>query len=427
MPQNDKKSVRDDKFKKGFMKSLSIQIGIFGKTNAGKSSLMNFITGQDASVVSEVAGTTTDVVSKQMELNPLGPVTFFDTAGLNDSSELGKARIEKTNQTLDSSDVVLLMCEADNFNKFEESIVKGAKKRKTPLIIIVSKTDLKKPSKKFLEQLKSYSSHILSFSAKNSDRDDFLNDLKKILVSVLPDNFIEEHFALKSILKKDDTAILVVPIDSGAPRGKLIMPQVLALRQILDLNACAYVLQDSEYKNALDNLKTIPYLVIADSQVIKNVAAQTPSYIRLTSFSILSAADKGDIVEMAKGAAALQGLKSGDKVLIAEACTHHAMSDDIGKVKIPQWLKEFANADIIVKHSSGADFPKDLKSYKLVIHCGGCTLNRKGMLARINKAAETGVPITNYGIAIAVFGGVIDKVLEVFPEALKAYKSAVEK
>ncbi|AKL97625.1 [FeFe] hydrogenase H-cluster maturation GTPase HydF [Endomicrobium proavitum] len=408
------------------MKALTIQIGIFGKTNVGKSSLMNFMTNQSASIVSEIAGTTTDVVWKNMELNPLGPVTLFDTAGIDDKSVLGGARIEKTQRAFDSSDVVILMCEADRFDNFEEEIIKEAQKRNTPVIVVISKTDLKTPDDKFIEKIQKYATGILFFSALTSNRDNFLNALKKILVDALPENFIENYLSLRNIVKKDDTVVLVMPIDLGAPKGKIIMPQIQTTRHILDLNACAYTVQDSEYKTALNNLKTKPVLAITDSQAVKKVAADTPTDIKLTTFSTIYAADKSDIVEMAKGAAVINNLKTGDKVLISEACTHHASADDIGRVKIPKWLNEFTRQNIEIKYVHGQDYPSNLKDYKLIIHCGACTLNRKGMLARLNKAAEAGVPITNYGIAISVFHGVIEKVLEVFPEALKAYKDSVK-
>ncbi|MDR3256552.1 MAG: [FeFe] hydrogenase H-cluster maturation GTPase HydF [Endomicrobium sp.] len=406
------------------MKALTVQIGIFGRTNVGKSSLMNFITNQNTSIVSEISGTTTDVVYKQMELNPLGPITLFDTAGIDDKSVLGSARIEKTQGAFDSSDVVVLMCEAGNFSRFEENIIKEADKRKTPCIIVVSKTDLKQPEKAFLKKLKKYTKYIILFSAVSGNRDSLLNVLKKILIEVLPDNYIENYLALRSIVKKGDSVVLVMPIDLGAPRGKIIMPQVQTLRHILDLNAASYTVQDSEYSVALQNLKTLPVIAITDSQAVKQIAAKTPANIKLTTFSIIYAADKSDIVEMAKGAAVLNKLQDGDKILIAEACIHHASKDDIGRVKLPGWIREYAKKDLEVKYVSGQDYPKDIASYKVIIHCGGCTLNRKGMLARLNKAVEAEVPITNYGIAISVFHGVIEKVLEVFPEALSAYKTA---
>jgi [FeFe] hydrogenase H-cluster maturation GTPase HydF len=408
------------------MKALTVQIGIFGRTNVGKSSLMNFITNQNTSIVSEVAGTTTDVVYKQMELNPLGPITLFDTAGINDISVLGSARIEKTQRAFDSSDIVFLMCEADKFDEFEKNIIREADKRKTPCIIVVSKTDLHQPDDRFLEQLKKYSQYVLLFSAVNGNRDNFLNALKSILIEVIPDNYIENYLSLRSIVKKDDTVILVMPIDLGAPRGKIIMPQVQTVRHILDLNAASYTVQDTEYETALQNLKTPPAIVITDSQAIECVAAKTPDNIKLTTFSIIYAADKSDIVEMAKGAAILNKLADGDKILISEACTHHASADDIGRVKLPKWIREYSGKNLEINYVSGQDYPKDVSSYKVIIHCGGCTLNRKGMLARLNKVVESGVLITNYGIAISVFKGVIEKVLEVFPEALLAYKQALK-
>jgi [FeFe] hydrogenase H-cluster maturation GTPase HydF len=404
------------------VRALTIQIGIFGRTNVGKSSLINFITNQNISIVSDIHGTTTDVVQKQMELNPLGPITLFDTAGIDDKSNLGKARIEKTKKVFDNCDVILLMCEYNQFGASEEYIVKEAKVRNTPFIIIVAKTDLQKPNKEFLKKLKICSDHILQFSNIDSRRDIFLDDLKKILLEILPDNYIENYLALRNIIKKDDTVILVMPIDLGAPRGKIIMPQVQTLRHILDLNAGSYTVQDTEYEAALENLKKTPALVITDSQVIKTIATKTPEKIKLTTFSIIYAADKADLVLMAKGAAKINCLKDDDKILIAEACTHHASKDDIGRVKIPNWIREYTKKDLIVRYVSGQDYPQDLLEYSLIIHCGACTLSRKGMLARLNKAVQANVAITNYGIAISVFVGVIEKVLEIFPNALTAYK-----
>jgi [FeFe] hydrogenase H-cluster maturation GTPase HydF len=408
------------------VKALTIQIGIFGRTNVGKSSLMNFITNQKSSIVSEIAGTTTDVVWKQMELNPLGPVTLFDTAGIDDTSLLGVERIEKTKKTFDSSDIVILMCESGKFGNFERYIIKEAEKRKTPCIIVISKIDLKQPDKVFIESLKKYIHHILLFSSVTGNRDDFLNSLKKVFLEILPENYIDNYLSLRNIIKKSDTIVLIMPIDLGAPRGKIIMPQVQTIRHLLDLHAASYTVQDCEYEIALQNLRTPPALVITDSQVIKQIAAKTPENIKLTTFSIIYAADKSDIVEMARGAAALSNLKDGDKVLIAEGCTHHASLDDIGRVKLPKWIREYSKKDLEIKYVSGQDYPKDLKGYKVIIHCGGCTLNRKGMLARLNRALETDIPMTNYGIAICVLNGVIEKVLEVFPEALLAYNTALK-
>jgi [FeFe] hydrogenase H-cluster maturation GTPase HydF len=387
---------------------------------------MNFMTNQKTSIVSEIAGTTTDVVWKQMELNPLGPITLFDTAGIDDTSLLGSERIEKAKRAFDSSDIVILMCESGKFEDFEENIIKEAEKRKTPCIIVVSKIDLKRPDDTFLKSLKKVTQHILLFSAVTGNRDAFLNSLKRFLLEVLPDNYIENYLSLRKIVKKDDTVVLVMPIDLGAPRGKIIMPQVQMVRHILDLHAASYIVQDTEYEMALQNLKKPPELVITDSQAIKQVSAKTPKNIKLTTFSIIYAADKSDIVEMARGAAGLNNLKDGDKVLIAEGCTHHATADDIGKVKLPKWIAEYSKKNVEIKYVSGQDYPKDLKDYKVIIHCGGCTLNRKGMLSRLNKALEAGVPMTNYGISISVFNGVIEKVLEVFPEALSVYKTTLK-
>jgi [FeFe] hydrogenase H-cluster maturation GTPase HydF len=387
---------------------------------------MNFMTNQKTSIVSEIAGTTTDVVWKQMELNPLGPITLFDTAGIDDTSLLGSERIEKTKRAFDSSDIAILMCESGKFEDFEENIIKEAEKRKTPCVIVVSKIDLKQPDDTFLKSLKKFTQHILLFSSVTGNRDAFLNSLKRFLLEVLPDNYIENYLSLRKIVKKDDTVVLVMPIDLGAPRGKIIMPQVQTVRYILDLHAASYTVQDTEYEMALQNLKEPPVLVITDSQAIKQVSARTPNNIKLTTFSTIYAADKSDIVEMARGAAALNNLKDGDKVLIAEGCTHHATADDIGRVKLPKWITKYSKKNVEIKYVSGQDYPKDLKDYKVIIHCGGCTLNRKGMLSRLNKALEAGVPMTNYGISISVFNGVIEKVLEIFPEALSVYKTILK-
>ena len=394
------------------MKSLTIQIGIFGRMNVGKSSLMNFITMQNTSIISQLSGTTTDTVSKQIELNPLGPVTLFDTAGIDDTSCIGALRVEKTKKVLESSDIVLLLCETGKFGDYEMDIIKEAEKRKTPVIAVIGKTDLKPPEEIFISEIKKYTRYVLFFSSLNSNRDDFLNGLKKIMLEVLPDNYIEDYSVLRSIVKKGDTVILVMPIDSGAPRGKIIMPQAQTIRRILDLNACVLAVQDTEYQTALNSLKIKPVIVITDSQAVKKIAELTPPDIKLTTFSILYAADKGDISEMAKGAEALKTLKDGDKILIAEACTHHASCDDIGRVKLPRWIKEFSKKNIEINYVSGQDFSEDLTKYKLIIHCGACVLNRKTMLARLSKAAQQGVPITNYGIAISVMQGVMEKVID---------------
>ncbi|MDR3112715.1 MAG: [FeFe] hydrogenase H-cluster maturation GTPase HydF [Elusimicrobiota bacterium] len=406
------------------MKALTLQIGIFGRTNVGKSSLMNFITNQNTSIVSEFAGTTTDVVSKQMELNPLGPVTLFDTAGLDDTSVLGNARVGKSKASFDACDVVLLMCEANTFGKFEEEIVEESRKKNTVLIIVIGKADLHGISENFLDILKNYSKNVLIFSSKNSNRDVFLDALKNFLIAELPDNYIENYLSLRNIIKKNDTVILVMPIDKGAPRGKIIMPQIQTIRHVLDLNACSFTVQDTEYEAALKNLNANPVLVITDSQAIERIAKKTPSDVKLTTFSTIYAADKSDIVEMAKGAGALNKLKDGDKILIAEACTHHASIDDIGRVKLPKWISKYSKKNLEIDYVSGQDYPKNIDEYRIIIHCGACTLNRKAMLSRLNKALEKGIPITNYGIAISVFHKTIEKTLEIFPQALEAYKIA---
>ncbi|MDR1928629.1 MAG: [FeFe] hydrogenase H-cluster maturation GTPase HydF [Endomicrobium sp.] len=403
------------------MKALTVQIGIFGRTNVGKSSLMNFILNQNISIVSELSGTTTDVVSKQMELTNFGPITLFDTAGINDRSVLGYARKEKTRKVFNFVDVILLLCEVEKFYEYEKYIIKNAKKNETPFIIVISKSDLQKPKHVFLKKIKKYTKNVMLFSVFKTNRDVFLNSLKKILNKILPDSYTTKYSVLKNILKQNDPIILITPIDLGAPSKKIIMPQIQILRDSLDLHAVSYVIQDTEYEFVLRNSIMPPKIVITDSQFVKQIASKTPKYVKLTTFSIIFSAEKSNIVEMAKGAAILNKLENGDKILIYEACTHHASIDDIGKVKLPILIKSYTKKEIIIDHKSGCDYPKNISNYKLIIHCGGCTLNRKNMLIKLADCMENKVSITNYGIAISVFCDVIEKVLEIFPLALKSY------
>ncbi len=392
-------------------KSLRLHIALMGKVNSGKSSFLNLVTGQDVSITSEKEGTTTDVVEKNQELLPIGPITWLDTAGLGDETALGEKRMAKTQAVWDRSDVIMLICEGNKIGSFEEEIIKEAEKRNLPLIKIFNKAD------KF-----SCEGEGIKVNSKDlSSRDEVLSKLKAALIKVCPEDFINQPTMLGDLAPAQSQILLLVPIDKEAPKGRLIMPQVQAIRDALDNDQIVTVVKETEYKLALENMKTPPALVVCDSQVVDFMVANTPDNIACTTFSILFARLKGDIVKLTEGAAAIKNLQDGDKVLIAESCTHHAIEDDIGRVKIPNWLKKKTGKDLIINHVSGHDFPTDLAEYKLVIQCGGCMHNRREMLSRINKCEQAGVPITNYGVCISELKGVLGRVLKPFPQALAQY------
>ncbi len=403
-------------------KSLRLQISIFGRTNVGKSSFLNLISGQDVSITSPIAGTTTDVVEKTMELLPLGPVVFLDTAGFDDKSELGGLRIKKTVKVFDRSDILLLVTEPDAWTPYEETIAAEAKARKTPVIIVVNKADTKKPSEAFLKQAGAVSERIIICSSLDTEhRDRTINSLKKHLIEAAPDEYLNPPALIGDLLPPGGLAVLVIPIDLQAPKGRLILPQVQTIRDALDNDQACLVVKEREYAHILAKLKTPPDIIVSDSQTVLKMVADTPKEIKCTTFSILFSRYKGDIVESAKGITAVKRMKPGDKVLIAEACSHHAIEDDIGRVKIPRWLRQYVGGDIKVDICSGRDYPENLSEYKLVIPCGGCMLTRREMLSRIQKAKEQNVAITNYGIAISFLQGVLERVLSPFPAALDSY------
>ncbi len=404
-------------------KSLRLQISIFGRTNVGKSSFLNYVSGQDVSITSSVAGTTTDVVEKAMELLPLGPVLFLDTAGFDDKSELGGLRVKKTFKVFDRSDILVLVTEPDAWSGYEDTIAAEAKKRNTPVIIVVNKADLKKPSPEFLRQAEAVSSRIIICSSRDEEsRDRTINALKKHLIETAPDEFLNPPALIGDLMPAGGLAVLVIPIDLQAPKGRLILPQVQTIRDALDNDQTCLIAKEREYAHALSNLKVPPDLVVSDSQTVLKMVADTPAAVKCTTFSILFSRYKGDLQESVKGILAVEKMKPGDRILIAEACSHHAIEDDIGRVKIPRWLRQYVGGDIKVDICSGRDYPEDLKQYKLVIPCGGCMLTRREMLSRIHKCREVGVPITNYGVAIAFLQGVLERVLSPFPAALDAFR-----
>ncbi len=404
-------------------KSLRLQIGIFGRTNVGKSSFLNLVAGQDVAITSPVAGTTTDVVEKSMELLPIGPVVFLDTAGLDDRSFLAEARLKKTIKIFDRSDVIALLVEPNVWTDYEDRILDEAQERHVPPIIVVNKIDAVAPEGNFLERLRAKSERVLLCSSLDFEhRDPIVNQFKKFLIEVCPDDFLQPPPLVGDLLPPGGIAVLIVPIDLQAPKGRLILPQVQTIREALDFDASVLVVKEREYSHTLSLLQTPPHLAVCDSQVVLKMVADTPERVPCTTFSILFARNKGDLVELAKGAAVIETLKPQDKVLIAEACSHHAIEDDIGRVKIPRWIRQYVGGDLQIDVYSGRDYPDDLEEYKLIVHCGGCMLTRREMLARIQKAREAGVPITNYGLSISFSQGVIQRVLSPFPAALDSFQ-----
>lgn len=386
------------------LKSMRLHIGIFGKTNVGKSSLLNKISNQSVSIVSDVAGTTTDVVEKSMELLPVGPVTFLDTAGLDDKTDLAEKRIEKTMKIVNRCDVAVVVCDYDGIDDYEKNLIEKFEELKIPYLIVVNKSDVK--------EIKLSGYENILYTSTVSDKD-IVFKFKEALVRLLPDDFVNTPKIAGDLVPEKSTIILVVPIDKEAPKGRLILPQVQTIRDLLDSNCMPYVVKETELKDALDNLKTPPALVITDSQAFKKVAEIVPENIPLTSFSILFARLKGDLKEFVNGAEAIANLNDGDRVLILESCSHHAIDDDIGRVKIPNLLRQKTGKDLKIEHYSGHDFP-DITPYKLIIHCGACMTNRREVLSRILVANNKNIPITNYGIVISYCIGILPRAVKVF-------------
>ncbi len=406
-------------------KSLRLQIGIFGRTNVGKSSFLNMVAGQDVSITSPVPGTTTDVVEKVMELLPVGPVVFLDTGGMDDASVLGTKRVECTRKVFDRADVIILILEPDRWTDYEEEVCAEAAKRNTPVILVVNKSDLQVSGPGFLSRLEQRTRRILiCTSTDRLNRDAAVNLLKQYLLEVCPEDFLRAPAMLGDIMPKGGLAILIIPIDFEAPKGRIILPQVQAIRDALDHDSMTLVVKESEYKAALAKLKAFPDLVVCDSQVVDRMVAETPAGVRCTTFSILLSRIKGDIAEMTRGALAIDALRRGDKILVSESCSHHAIDGDIGRIKIPKWIQKYLGYEVQVAVCAGRDFPEDLKDYKLVIQCGSCMLTRRETLARIQRAKREGVPITNYGLCISYLQKVLERVIEPFPDALAAYREA---
>lgn len=399
--------------------SERVHIGFFGKRNAGKSSVMNRVTGQDLAVVSDVKGTTTDPVYKSMELLPLGPVVMMDTPGIDDEGELGALRVRKSYQVLNKTDVAVLVIDGTaGVSEEDRALLGRIRKKEIPFVAVINKKELMTDTdveclRRELPQDEGQTAFVSAATGEG------IHELKeKIAAAARTEE--PEKYLVRDLLEPSDIAVLVVPIDSAAPKGRLILPQQQTIRDILEAGAISVVVKETELKDALEKLDTKPKMVITDSQAFAQVSADTPDDILLTSFSILMARYKGNLEQAVRGVTALDRLKDGDTVLISEGCTHHRQCDDIGTVKIPKWIGEYTGGkEINIETTSGTEFPDDLAKYKLVIHCGGCMLNEREMKYRLSCAADQGVAMTNYGILIAYVKGILKRSVEVFPEICK--------
>ncbi len=388
-----------------------VHIGIFGKRNAGKSSIINAITGQSLAIVSDVRGTTTDPVSKAMELLPLGPVVVIDTPGIDDSGELGTLRVKKSYQVLNKTDIAVLVVDGtEGVGEEEQRLIVRIREKKIPMVIAVNKSELMTDAQKaaISEALSAYAPIFVSAMTGEN-----IYELKEQIAASKPQE--EKKPIVGDLLEPSDFVVLVVPVDSAAPKGRLILPQQQTIRDILDHDATAIVVKENELANTLKNIGKTPRIVITDSQVFKQVDAITPAEIPLTSFSILFARYKGNLPELVKGVRMLHEIKDGDKILISEGCTHHRQCEDIGTVKLPRLVRQFTGADPVFEFSSGIEYPENLADYKLILHCGGCVLNEREMKYRIQCAQDAQIPITNYGISIAYMTGILERALKPFP------------
>ena len=402
-------------------KALRLHIGIFGRRNVGKSSLLNAITRQQVSIVSAYAGTTTDPVEKPMELLPLGPVLFVDTAGIDDEGALGELRMARTRAVIDRVDLAVVVTEARGWGPFEAALAEAFAARKVPVIVVFNKNDVRPASDEERGALAPIAAAVVSTSTVTGDG---LAGLRESLIRLAPADYFDNRRVIADLVPPGEVAVLVVPIDKEAPKGRLILPQVMAIRDLLDGESLALVTQERELRNALQRLSKPPALVVTDSQAFLKVAADVPADVPMTSFSILMARFQGDLAELVRGALGIDRLAAGQRVLMAETCTHHPIGDDIGRVKIPRWITQYVGARLDFVHVQGRDFPDDLSPYALVVHCGNCTGNRREMLSRIHRCREAGVPITNYGLTIAYSLGIYERALRPFPGALEAYRAA---
>ncbi len=405
-------------------RGMRLHIAIFGRRNVGKSSLINALTNQDIALVSPMAGTTTDPVHKAMEILPIGPVEIIDTAGIDDEGFLGRLRVKKTMEVLNKTDLAVLVIDpALGVGEFEHRLKQTIEGKGIPVVMAVSKADTPDYSEKAVREWeRELGGPIVAISSVTGSG---LEELKQHMIKAAPRHF-EEPSIISDLLQPGELAILVVPIDTAAPKGRLILPQVQTLRDLLDHDMMGLVVKERELRLAFQYLSVKPKIVVTDSQAFQKVAADTPDDVLMTSFSILMARYKGDLVELVKGAAKVKQLKPGDKVLIAEACTHHRQADDIGKVQIPRWLRQYVGGDLEFQWSSGTGYPENLADFDLIVHCGACMINRREMLHRIDMAKKAGVPIVNYGVLLAFVHGILERALRPFPLALMAWEEMKE-
>jgi [FeFe] hydrogenase H-cluster maturation GTPase HydF len=392
-------------------RAMRFVIALVGCRNAGKSSLINALTGQEISIVSDIAGTTTDAVAKAYELLPLGPVTFYDTAGLDDDSSLGQQRIAATHKALYKADVTLMVVGENGWCSADEKIAAQLKEMKIPTIVVFNKSDKAAVRPEDVSKCHSYGFEFVSVSAEKGQN---IDNLKNLIVQAIPEENKKETPLLGDLVTAKDSVVLVTPIDTSAPKGRLILPQVQILREILDCKAFAHVTQTDELPEVLASLQNKPKIVITDSQAVFKVNQLVPNDIALTTFSILFARFKGDLKIMVNGAKQLDNLPDNARILIAEACSHHAQDDDIARVKIPNWLRKYTQKELNFAFCTGCDFPDDLEKYNLIVHCGACMLNRMEMNRRLKECVRRGVPITNYGVAISKAQGILERVIKPF-------------
>lgn len=400
--------------------SSRLHIAIFGRRNAGKSSLINALTRQPIALVSDVPGTTTDPVSKAMELLPIGPVVIIDTAGLDDEGPLGEKRVKRTYDVLNRTDLAVLVVDGRvGLTDFEDEILRRIREKGIPVAGVLNKADVAGyTQEQRAEWEKKLDLELIETSATTGDG---IEALKTALIAKAPSD--ERELSLVGdLVAPGDFVVLVVPIDKAAPKGRLILPQQQVIRDVLDHDAMAVMTKEYELRETLEHLGKKPALVVTDSQAFLKVAADTPRDVPLTSFSILMARCKGDLVELAKGAKAVEALEPGDHVLIAEGCTHHRQSDDIGTVKVPRWLRQAVGGELHFHWATGRGLPEDLRQFKLVVHCGGCMLNRREMMYRLSQARAQGVPVVNYGVLIAYVHGILPRALEPFPAARMVFE-----
>ncbi len=390
-------------------RGMRYNIALVGRRNAGKSSLLNMIAGQQISIVSEIKGTTTDAVAKPYELQPLGPVTFYDTAGIDDEGQLGEMRIQATQKVLFRSDMVLLITDEQGLHDTDKSLIENIQRMEIPLIVVFNKADICSPKAEDIAFCKQLSLPIIAVSAATGLA---CQSLKLLIAELAPKEYSQNPILAGDLYQAGDVVLCVVPIDTAAPTGRLILPQVQILREALDNNAIAMVVKETELAMTLKKCAITPKLIISDAQVIKEVAANVPAHIPLTTFSTLFARFKGDLKVLTQGADYFDQLKDGDKILISEACSHNVQqADDIGRVKLPNWIRRYTGKQLEFVVTSGHDFPEDLERFALVVHCGACMFNRTEMLRRIRECQRRSVPITNYGVAISKLQGVLPRIL----------------